>query len=433
MKFRTPVAIVAAIALVLTLSNVALDRSQSRGYSESFPNVICPPAVSDGRNQISVPTSKTNYRVITKGKVGLHATKSLQLGIGSDATLFDAMGVSPLTTQSGGSGWAGAAICTSPQSDAWFVGGSADISSRSKLFIVNSGLSSGSIDIEIWTEAGPQLPLSEVISSNSVRSFAIDALAPGAKKLVVHVATKAGRINAFMVDVRGRGLSTLGGDIVNPMSAPGTDVMIVGIPHQVEKSKSSAHTLRILSPGSADANIRVDVISKDGNFAPAGIDGELIHRGQVSEFQLNPTLAAGAFALRIRSDQPIVAAVDTSVKVRGSGDFVWTTAAPRLAPLAIAITGAPLTLIFTGSEIAVVLSIRLANGKVTGTTVTGSDIASWRVPSDAVTLRVTSVRGVTHGALLVTTTKGMATAPLLAGSQIERAILPGSNIQVINP
>ena len=433
MNLRIPASIVASLAIVLAVSNLALDQSQSNRYSENFPSVICPPAVSDARNQISVPTSKTKYRVVTPGKFGMRATNSLQIGIGSDATLFDAMGVSPLTVQTGSSGWAGAAICSAPQSDSWFVGGSADISSRDRLFVVNSGLSSGSVDIEVWTESGPQLPVSHVISGNSVKSFSVDALAPGAKILVIHVATRAGRISSYLLDVRGKGLRTQGGDIVNAAPSPSTDIMIPGIPHQVDKSRSSAHMLRILSPGNADANIRVDLLSKDGVFAPAGIDGELIRHGRVTEYQLNPTLAAGSFALRIRSDQPVIAAVNTSAKVHGSSDIVWTTAAPQLEPLAIAITGAPLALVFAGSEIEVHISVRLANGKVSDVTISGNDIASWRMPANAVTLRVTSVGRKTFGSLLVTTNNGMATAPLIAGSQIERAVLPGSNIQVINP
>jgi len=300
--------------------------------------------------------------------------------------------------------------------------------------IVNSGLSDAIVDVATFTENGKQ-PLRTInVSSKNYTVIPLDSLAPGDKNLVVNVVPRSGRINAFMVDERGKGLKAIGGDLVNFASSASKTVFIPAIPNKIsQSSKPATHIVRVLTPGDIDASVGIEVLSADGVFVPVGLTSRTITPGIVTEFALDPKVASKVMGIRITATEPVVASVKSTVAVSGRSDFVWSTAAPELTALTMAITGLNPLISFVGDDINVSVDVTLINGKVIQRKIQGSDIATWQVPESARSVSITKFGKATYAGALVTSVNGYGYIPMIQGSPLRKVEIPDSNIRVLNP
>lgn len=432
MKIRRLIIVALSLIITLATSNLLTSRVGSQGFSQSYPAVVCPPTDSALASVVSTASTTTPFRIIQKKSTVLSPIRHTQYAIKKHPILLDQGEVTSVTWQSLSGIWAGANLCMAPQGGQWFVGGTADVTSKGRLVVVNSGLSDSIVDVTVWSERGVQSGKVLTVPANSSVRVGLDSLAAGQTRLTLRAVSRSGRVNAFLIDERKKGLKTLGGDLVGSDEFPRTDFVISGIPHQVIAGKSGRHFLRVLVPGSTDANIRVDLISRDGVFAPVGLDGRDVAQGRVIDIALNPTIDASVFALHVRSDQPIVAAVYSVLKVQNHQDFVWSAVTPSLTPMTLAIKGLNPVFVFTGDVIRLKVSTHLMSGSTKEVTLTGSDILTWRAPENAFTVKFSDIRYPVSAAGLLTTISGVGTFPLVPGSILARAAVPVSNIQVIN-
>ena len=437
MSFNRPLKFLAALLAAVSVASLLTVAVTKKSYSESYPAVVCPPTLAGLGSQISLSSKKTPFQRLQNRTTKTAPVKFLRLPVLKDSLVISSEGSTPVAWQSRSGSWAGGALCSGPQASQWFSGGSADITTKGKLIVINSGLSDAVVEIQAFTENGKQ-PLKPInVYSKSYVTIPIDSLAPGDKTLAVHVLPRSGRINAFMIDEQGKGLRALGGDFVNPTSTASKNVVIAAIPNQKSKksNKSAAapHVLRLLAPGDVDANVTAEVLSADGVFVPVGLNSRSISAGIVSEIDFTPNISSAAFALRITSSEPIIASVQSSVVIGGRKDFTWSTASPELTPLTIAITGLTPLIVFAGSEINVALDVTLINGKTVREQVKGSDIALWRAPAAARSFTITRTGKATYAGALVSSINGYGFFPVAPGSQLTKIELPDSNIRVLNP
>jgi hypothetical protein len=432
MNFRRSTVIVVAFVALLLIGHFQSTINSAKKYSESYPAVTCPPTGNGLSAQVSTASTSTPYRKIAGKAAQFSPVKNSHFTIVSDPILLDAADVASVVWQGLAGVWAGATLCTSPHGEQWFVGGAGDVTSKSRILVVNSGLSEAVVDIAIWSERGTQIDKVLTIRANSYLQVALDSIAAGLGRLTIRVTPRSGRVSAFVLDIRVRGLKSLGGDIVNSVGSPSSDFVISGIPHQILKGKAGPHVFRVLAPGPSDANIHVNLISKDGVFTPIGLDGANIPKGTVVDIPLNPTIAASTFSLHIHSDQPVVAAVYSPLTISGHRDFLWNTATPELKAMTLAVNGLQPTLIFTGDAIDLKIKTRLNSGKIIKSTVSGRDIAIWKAPNNSQSVVISEVRSGVFGAGLLTSSSGIAFFPLVPGSTVTRAAIPSSNISVIN-
>lgn len=434
MKFIRPFKFLAVLLSVVGISSVLSVTVTTKNFSESYPVVVCPPTLDGLGSQISFSSKKTPFQRLQNRTIKTAPVKLLRLPVNKDSLIITSEEVTPVVWQSRSGSWAGGALCTGPASSQWFVGGTADVTTRGRLIIVNSGLSDAVVDVESFTENGKQ-PLRIVnVSSKNYIVVPIDSLAPGDKTLTVHVVPRSGRINAFMIDEQGKGLKSLGGDLVNPATVASKTLVIPAIPNQSSRNTPALpHTLRVLAPGDVDASITVEVLSGDGVFVPVGLNSRSISAGIVTEFKLDPNITSNVMAVRISSTEPIVAAVKSTAVVKGKRDFVWSTAAPELVRQTMAITGLDPVISFAGESINVSLDVTLTNGKIVEEKVTGSDIANWRVPANARSFTINKVGSGTFAGALVSSINGYGYFPIAAGSLLTKIEVPDSNIRVLNP
>jgi hypothetical protein len=434
MKFGRSLGFLAALVSALCVGALLSVAVTTKSYSESYPAVVCPPTIAGLTSQISLTSKKTPFQRLQNRTTKTAPVKVLRLPVNKDSLLFNSEGVAPVVWQSKASSWAGGAVCTGPATSQWFVGGTADITTRGRLMIVNSGLSDAVVDVQSFTENGKQPLRTITVVSRSYLVITTDSLAPGDKYLVVHVAPRSGRVNAFMIDEQSKGLSSLGGDLVNFAPTASKSMMIPAIPHQIkDRSAALPHTLRVLTPGDVDANVTAEVLSADGVFIPVGLTSRSISTGIVTEFQFTPKITSTVLAVRITSTEPVVAAIKSTVTVSGRKDFVWSTPAPALVPLTIAISGLTPLISFAGDRINVSLDVTLNNGKVVRKTIKGTEIATWRAPDAARSFTITKVGPDTFAGALVSSVNGYGYFPIAPGSLLTKIELPDSNIRVLNP
>ena len=434
MKLIRPLKFLAVLLGIVVISSILSVTVTSKDFSESYPVVVCPPTLDGLGSQISLSSKKTPFQKLENRTTKTAPVKVLRLPVIKDSLILTSEGVTPVIWQSRSGSWAGGALCMGPASSQWFVGGAADVTTRGRLIVVNSGLSDAVVDVESFTENGKQ-PLRTInVSSKNFIVISIDSLAPGDKILTVHVVPRSGRINAFMIDEQVKGLKALGGDLVNPAVAASTSVVIPAIPNQNSKNSPAVpHTLRVLTPGDVDASITVEVMSGDGVFVPVGLSSRSVSAGVVTEFQLAPNITSKVMAIRISATEPVVAAVKSTVLVTGRKDFVWSTAAPALIPMTMAVTGLNPLITFVGETIDVSLDVTAANGKVVRQSVKGADIANWSVPDNARSITIVKVGSGTFAGALVSSVNGYGYFPIASGSLLTKIEVPDSNIRVLNP
>ena len=436
MNFSRPLRFIASIAVAITIASALNVAVTKKSFSENYPAVVCPPTLPGLTSQISLSSKKTQFQRLQNRTTNTEAIKSLRLPVMKDSLLFNSEGSTPVVWQSRSGSWAGGALCSGPTSSQWFVGASADITTKGRLIVVNSGLSDAVVDLNVYTENGKQPLRSLDVPSKNYLVIPVDSLAPGDKTLTVNVVPRSGRINSFLIDEQGKGLRALGGDLINPITTPSKTLVIPAIPNQKKKpgqGTGSTNVLRVLTPGEVDASITVELLAADGVFIPVGLNSRNVSAGLVTEFTFSPSVSSTVFALKITSTEPVVAAVESSVAVGGRRDFTWSTPAPELTAFTMALTGLEPLIAFTGAEINVAVEVTLVSGKVVRKAIKGEDIATWKVPATASSFRITKVSKQTYAGALVSSVNGYGYFPIAQGSVLTRVEVPDSNIRILNP
>jgi hypothetical protein len=433
MRLRRPLLFITVISATLGLSNLVPANVTQSDVSENYPPVVCPATPSGESSAISIPSTQTGARVLGKKSSILKPTRTLRFMQSTNPTVLDTKNMTSPVWQIKKGVWAGATICSAPAISQWFVGGASDVTSTGKLILINSGLSDAIIDVEIWSESGIRPPKVVTLKANSSLVQTLDSLDPGARRIALHIAPRSGRVNAFLVDERGRGLKSLGGDLVNASPDPSKLIVIPAIPQIKRSGKALGHILRVIAPGDVDARISVELISTKGSFIPVGFDDRIVKAGIVTEIALNPQLAPSTFALKISSDRPIVASVYSSTFAETKSDFVWSTSTTEMKEYSLAVSGLAPTLVFTAENISVSISVLFTNKKEKNYTVTGEGIATFTVPDNARTINFTKVSKKTVGGALISTQSGYGYLPLVPGSELTRVLVPSANIRVLNP
>ncbi len=436
MKLSRPLRFIAFVGVAIILGSVLNVAVTKKSYSENYPAVVCPPTLPGLSSQISLSSRQTQFQRLQNRSTSTLPVKVLRLPVQKDSLLFNAEGSTPVAWQSRSGNWAGGTLCSGPVSSQWFVGASADITTKARLVIVNSGLSDAVVDVEVFTENGRQPQRVLTVPSKNYLVISVDSLAPGDKKLTVNIVTRSGRVNSFLIDEQGKGLRALGGDFVNPINTTSRTLVIPAIPNRTKsgtQGSDAVHLLRVLTPGDVDASITVELLSADGVFIPVGLNSRSISAGLVSEFAFSPKISAAAFAIKITATEPIVAAVESTVPVGSRKDFVWSTPTSALSEFTIALTGLSPLIAFAAPEINVAIDLTLVNGKVIRKAVQGTDIVTWKVPAAARSIKITKVSDDTYAGALVTSVNGYGYFPIAPGSILTRVEIPDSNIRILNP
>jgi hypothetical protein len=328
--------------------------------------------------------------------------------------------------------------CSVSNGTQWFVGGSGALTSKSYLYIVNSGFSQSLVDLEVFTPNGALEPKSVSIPQNSTKKLSVDSLVPGEDVIVIGVKTQSGRVSSYLFDERKKGLRSLGADFIAPIGSSSKKVTISAISgltgKLVTQSNSVSHAMRVLVPGKIDANVSVTINSNDGNFIPVGLAELKVKSQRVLNIPLTFAPTNQAFSIIIDSDQPLLASVLSTFNYGKSSEIAWATAADDLAKWSVNLTGSRPTLTFSGKKINVSISATGINGKKITKTITGSNFATWRPPVGLNRLQITAnKKGISGGVIFLPDAGGIGSSyiPMNNGANLETASEPIADASVI--
>ena len=433
MKKERAVFLAVAFTFVLLSSNLLNFTVSTKSFNESYPSTVCPPNLVGLSTAISLTSAEMQFRKTGTYSMKTNTVKVSRYAVTSQSAVIESEEITPVVWQARKGVWAGSVACSAPETAQWFVGATADITSKGSLNLVNSGLGKALVSVSIFTEKGALTPQEFIVKANSYKSIPLVSLAPGAAKIAIHVKPQSGRVNAFLVDERGKGLRALGGDLVNPSSNPERVLEIPAIPQLDKKNVATTHTLRLLVPGEINARISAEIRSTDGTFSPLGINGKTIPHQKVIEIPMDIKMNSGKFALIIKSDQPILGSVFSKTLAEGKSDFVWSTSAPELRDFTLATTGLAPTLVFTGKSVRVTLEVISSRGELKSVNIRGEDIVTYKVSASTRSVRFTKIARGVSGAALISSKSGYGYLPLAPGSVLTKSAIPTSNISVLNP
>ena len=305
--------------------------------------------------------------------------------------------------------------------------------SKSKIVLVNSGLSDAVVDITSFSENGESQPLPATIKASSDKTIRIDSLDPGASHTVIQVKTRSGRVTAYLLDERVKGLNNVGADFVAPVSQPSREVIISGLPVSFGNGSKVNHRLRLLTTGKVDATASVEVLSPTGVFIPVGFGGVSLSPSEVKEVSLSDVdLGKKTFALKIVSTEPIVAGVFTEVKKGSISDFMWSSGSQPFGKVSFNLYGLEPRFTFVGERVQVVISWRTNSGKTDSKVLVGEEIVSWKVPPNLRLVTISNRSGAV-ASLTWMSNDGVTHLPLNPSTNLESATKPLADVTVIQP
>ena len=430
-------AAVAFIILLALISYLAPTRNEQVKITYSYPATVCPAVIGNVNAIAALPNSKIGKRLIDGKIKKFSPANASSLSLGTKSILIDGNAGTALTFVN--NGWKAVVPCSVSNGEQWFVGGSGAITSKSILSIVNSGFSESAVEIEVYTSNAALEAKQIAVAPNSTKSISIDTLAPGEDSLVIAVKTKAGRVSSFLFDERKKGLRSLGADYVAPVSSPSKLITIPAISDLQGRSavagSTSTHVLRLMIPGSIDANIEVAINSNDGNFVPVGLSELKVKSRRVISIPLTFAPQKQAFSIIVKSDQPVLGSVLSSYTIGKSSEIAWATATENLDKLIINLTGSKPLVAFAGSSINVNIQAIGVNGKKYNKTIKGSNFAIWQAPIGLNRIQFISKNPNTHGGIILQPEGGgvgTSYIPLNSGANLESTSEPISDADVIS-
>ena len=435
LNFRV-IALILALFVLATATYFAPEKSDQVKLTSTYPATVCPAIGNKVSSIAALTNSKVNRRLVDGRSKILKPGKSSVIALSKDAVLVEGNAGTAITFAN--NGWKSVVPCSVSNGTQWFVGGSGALTSKSYLYIVNSGFSQSLVDLEVFTPNGALEPKSVSIPQNSTQKLSVDSLVPGEDVIVIGVKTQSGRVSSYLFDERKKGLRSLGADFIAPIGSSSKKVTISAISgltgKLVTQSNSVSHAMRVLVPGKIDANVSVTINSNDGNFIPVGLAELKVKSQRVLNIPLTFAPTNQAFSIIIDSDQPLLASVLSTFNYGKSSEIAWATAADDLAKWSVNLTGSRPTLTFSGKKINVSISATGINGKKITKTITGSNFAIWRPPVGLNRLQITAnKKGISGGVIFLPDAGGIGSSyiPMNNGANLETASEPIADASVI--
>lgn len=323
----TPGPTVSGAALTVGTTTGVCPEAGSSALTQSVVSLAVPPPGSTaatgttGSAQLAPPGAGTSpvARLDTAGTSTAYtgtAADTVQVLTATGALAPGAGALQTARTSGGRQRGLSALPCGQTGNDFWFVGFGAKIGERGRLYLTNPGTVPVVVDVALYGAKGTiQAPSVQgiTVAPGAQEVRLLDAVAPGAEQLGLHVTARQGRISAAVRDEKIDGLVARGIDWEAPVAPPASTTVVTGIP-----TGAGGRSLRILNPGTADAIVRLTVVGTQGSFTPSGLDVVDVPGESVAAIPVEKLVAADGAALQLVSDQPVTAAVVATTQPTGA-------------------------------------------------------------------------------------------------------------------
>lgn len=305
--------------------------------------------------------------------------------------------------------------CATPAEESWLVGGGDEPGRAEQLVLTNPGPDAVTVEVSVTGADGPVAATAGsgiVVPGHGRVVELLDALAPGAGAPVVRVTSTGGPVVAHLAEGYRDGTTDRGREIVSPGAAPATDVVVPALP-TAHADRPHEVVLRLAAPGDSEAVVDLTALTADGTRRlPDQVTR--VPAGSSLDVTLED-LPEDAVALRLRSDQPVVAGARLEVLPdqgeptvlegspadgsgkdqdagqaeplrRPAGETAWVASArPSTTPLGMALPGRDL--VPGGSTELALTAVDGTTAWVTWVDASGAPTATWvDLPNDTTTL-----------------------------------------------
>ena len=425
-----------AFLLFIIAAHVAYLLPQTNSSSEitqSYPATVCSGPISDARATALLPSKATALREVVKPNASLRKNGKGSYLLNNGAIFVEGSASNSIQIQSKANRWTAAVTCDVSNNTSWFVGGTASVTSQTKLILVNSGLSDAIVDVTSYSENGSTASVPVTVKPSSEKVLRVDAFDRGSSRLVLKVETRSGRVAAFMLDERVRGLNNLGADFVSPIFKPQTELVIAGMPIRYGNSGKAKHVLRLMTTGSVDASASIEVVSPDGVFIPVGYGNVSLASQTVKDLNLSDLdLGSKTFGIKINSSAPIVASVFTEVKTSNISDFMWSSPSSNFGSVSYNLYGLEPTISFVAEKVLVNVNWKDNRGKQFSKTLIGDEVLNWKVPKNVRSISFTNQSGA-KAAMNWLSRDGVTHLAFRQSTDLESSTKPIADIAVIQP
>ena len=419
--------------LILHIAHLLPQTTSITEVTQSYPATACPGPIGDAKATALIPNKRVTIREINKPQADMRKNNQGSYLMSQGALLVEGSSANTVELQTRANKWTAATTCTVSDPVAWFVGGTANVTSQSKIILVNSGLSDAVVDITSYSENGGTQPVPITVKPSSEKVIRVDSLDPGANQIVIKVETRSGRVTSYLLDERVRGLNNVGGDFVAPVGAAARELIIPGLPINFGDNSKVEHRIRIITPGKVDASASVEVISPEGVFIPVGFGNFTLKPEEVRDIILSGVdLGKKTFAIKITGSEPIIASVFTEAKKGSLSDFMWSSPAQPFGTVSLNLYGLEPTFSFASERIQIDISWRDNRGKSGSKTLIGEEIVNWKVPANTRLIMIVNRSGSVGGMSWITQ-DGITHLPIALSTSLESATKPIADISVIQP
>lgn len=232
-----------------------------------------------------------------------------------------------------------AAPCMPGAASSWLLAGGAAPGRLERLVLTNPGSNPVTVDLSLYGVNGPIVSpdgQSVVVAGSSRTVILLDAIAGSERSPMVHVGARGGKVAATLSDTWLDGVVPRGGDDVVSATEPSREQVIAGVP------TNGRAFLRLAVPGRREAVVESRVLTPAGP-RPLPEGGVTRVAGRSTRDIDLRALPPGAYALQVRADVPVLAAVmlERRRPDGGPSDLAWSGAAMALTTLAGMVLPAP--------------------------------------------------------------------------------------------
>ncbi|MFD5599154.1 DUF5719 family protein [Leucobacter sp. NPDC058333] len=270
---------------------------------------------------------------------------------------------------------AAASSCAEPLNEQWLLGGASSLGFSTTLSLGNPGTVPATVAITVYDENGEVDAVQTagvLVAPGTVQTVSLNGYAPDRDRLAVRVESTGAPIAAHLGVSQSSGIDPFGLSGVTPQTEPSESLVIPGIenadgadrgPNDSGEGDAFPVVVRALAPGDTAGTATVTAIDKNGKSTEVG--SIKLAPNAIGELNV-ATLPAGANALVLNADVPIIGGAVGSADNTKEHDFEWFEPAPVIAADAKAaapvVSGGRLVIANTGDADAKV-TIESASGK----------------------------------------------------------------------
>ena len=220
--------------------------------------------------------------------------------------------------------------CLPPAGDWWFAGADGNVGFGAAVLLANPTDTLANVVVTAWSASGV-VKLAGLdaltVPPRSVLGLRVAGFAPNARDVAVHVHATSGTVVAGLSLRRIYGILPGGADWIPPTSSPATDFVVNGLP-----AGGGFRHLQLVNPGDRDATVGLRLLTRTGNFEPAGHQSVVVPAGHTVDVDLSAALAEEPGAVVGTSDQPVIAEGRMTAHVRAQyDDLTYLPAAPPMS------------------------------------------------------------------------------------------------------